>query len=62
MTRSMLVRLVILLLTVAMVSGCILVPVDDGGRRGGYYERDHGDHHGERHEGHERHEDHEDHH
>src|SRR6185369_17647295 len=29
MTRSMLVRLVILLLTVAMVSGCILVPVDD---------------------------------
>lgn len=50
MKKTFLARLAMLLLTTAMLSGCLLVPVDDGYRRGDSYDRDRGDHHGERHE------------
>ena len=50
MNTSRLVRLAILLLTILTLSGCILVPVDDGYHRGGSYERDRREHEGERYE------------
>lgn len=50
MNRSRLVRLAVWLLAISVLSSCILVPVDDGYRRGGSYERDRGDHRGEHYE------------
>lgn len=41
MKKSDLVKLVILLLAALTLSGCLLVPIDDGYSRGGYY-RGHG--------------------
>lgn len=49
MKKSLLVRLILLCLTSTALAGCILVPVDDGYRGGGYYERGHGGRHGGRH-------------
>lgn len=39
-----------LLLAMVMLSGCILVPVDDGHSRSGHHENRH-DSHGDRHDG-----------
>ena len=55
MKKSLLLRLTILVLTTSMMSGCILVPVDDGYRRGDHHERDRGDYHDDHHD---RHDDH----
>lgn len=52
METSYLYRLAILIMTMSMLSGCLLIPVDDGYRGGDYHERGHGGHRGE---GHERH-------
>ncbi len=48
MKKTFLVRVAILFLTISTVAGCILVPMDEGRRGGGYEGRDRGDHHGER--------------
>ncbi len=45
MKKSLVLRLALLALAVVMVSGCILVPVDDGFQRGGSHERPHRDYH-----------------
>ena len=51
MKKSLLLRQIVLLLTILTLSGCILVPVDDGhqhgGQRGGHHDEHydgHGDH------------------
>lgn len=52
MKKSLLVRMAIMFLAISTLSGCIWVPYDEGGRRGGgYQERDHEDHRGDRREG-----------
>ena len=50
MKKTFLLRVAFLLLTISTLSGCILAPLDDGRRGGGYQGRDHGDHHGEHHD------------
>jgi hypothetical protein len=50
MKKTLLVRLAILLLTITALSGCLLVPVDDGYRDGGSHPRDRGGHRGEIHD------------
>ena len=47
MKKTLLVGMAILLLTISALSGCILVPVDDGYRGGNSQGRGHGDHHGQ---------------
>lgn len=42
MKKSDLVKLAILFLAALTLSGCILVPIDDGYGRGGYYDRGRG--------------------
>lgn len=49
MKKSILARLALLLLATLMLSGCLLIPVDDGYRDGSYRGRDHGEHRGDRH-------------
>jgi hypothetical protein len=53
MEKTLLVGMVTLLLITSMLSGCILVPVDDGNRGENHHERDRGGQ--QRGEGHERH-------
>ena len=43
MRKSDLIKLAILFLAALTLSGCLLVPIDDGYRRGGYYDRGHYD-------------------
>lgn len=43
MKKSDSVKLAILFLAALTLSGCILVPIDDGYSRGGYYDRGRGD-------------------
>ena len=50
MKKTFLVRVAILFLTLSTLSGCILVPMDDGRRGGGYQGGDRGGHHGEHHD------------
>jgi hypothetical protein len=51
MKKSLLVGMAIMLLITSTLSGCILVPVDDGYRGENHHERDRG---GQRGEGHDR--------
>lgn len=52
MKTTFLARLAILLLITSALSGCLLVPLDEGGRGGGSHDRGHGgdrgDHRGDR--------------
>ena len=52
MNKSLLVRLAILLVTISTLSGCLLVPIDDGFRDGDSRPRDRGEHRGDRHDRH----------
>ncbi|MDU0458722.1 MAG: hypothetical protein RW306_08310 [Geobacteraceae bacterium] len=52
MNKSFLVRLAILLVAITTLSGCLLVPVDDGFRDGDSRHRDRGEHRGDRHDRH----------
>ena len=52
MKKSLLVKMAILLLTTSTLSGCLWRVEDDGYNRGGYQERNRGDHHGEHYEDH----------
>lgn len=55
MKKLHLIKLGFLLLTMSTLSACLLVPLDEGGRRGGgHHESDRGEHRGDRHEGGER--------
>lgn len=50
MKTTILVKLAFLLLAIATISGCILVPLNDGGHRGNNQERSRGEHRGEHHD------------
>jgi len=50
MQNAFIFRQLLLLVTILMLSGCILVPVDDGHSRSGHHENRH-DSHGDRHDG-----------
>jgi len=51
MNKSLLARLVILFLTTSALSACLLVPVEDGRRGGGYHDGGRGgDRYGDRHD------------
>lgn len=45
MKKLLVIRLALLALAAVMVSGCVLVPVDDGFQRGKHKERPHRDYH-----------------
>lgn len=45
MKKTLLFRQIVLLLTILTLSGCILVPVDDGYQHGGQRGGHQGDHH-----------------
>jgi hypothetical protein len=47
MKKTLLVKMAIMALTISALSGCLLVPVDDGYDRGDYHGRDRGGHHGD---------------
>ena len=49
MKKSLLLKLSLLILTFSMLTGCLLIPVDDGMDRGGSHDRSRGDRHGDRH-------------
>lgn len=54
MKKTLLVGIAIMLLIISTLSGCILVPVDDGYGRGGgggddHHRGDRGEHRGDRH-------------
>jgi len=52
MKKTLLLGIAVLLLITSTLSGCILVPVDDGHRRGGgedHHRGDRGEHRGDRH-------------
>lgn len=48
MKKTIFIRMGFLLLTISMLSGCILVPVDDGNYRGRSHGRGHSDNHEDR--------------
>jgi hypothetical protein len=45
MKKSLVVRMAILFLIISALSGCLWVPYDEGGRRGGGHEEHRGEHH-----------------
>ncbi|HIJ88621.1 MAG TPA: hypothetical protein HPP97_13240 [Desulfuromonadales bacterium] len=47
MEKILFIKLAFLLLATVTISGCILVPLDDGRQRGNYPERSHGEHRGD---------------
>jgi hypothetical protein len=49
MKTTLFIRLAILLLTFSTLSGCLLIPIDDGHRNGGSYDRGYDRHHGDNH-------------
>lgn len=51
MKKNLVAKLAVLILTIATLSGCILVPVDDGYQRGDRHDNGlhRGDKHGDRH-------------
>jgi hypothetical protein len=50
MEKTLVVRSVLLFLSLVLMSGCILVPVDDGYQSGGSHDGGRREHQGERHE------------
>lgn len=46
MKTKLLVKLAFLFLAISTISGCLLVPMDEGGYRGNNQERSRGGHHG----------------
>lgn len=50
MKKTLLVGMAILMLVASTLSGCLLVPVDDGYRGDNHRDRDRGVHRGERHD------------
>jgi len=50
MNKILSVRLAIMALTISVLSGCLLVPVDDGYDRGNSHGKDRGGHQGDHHD------------
>ena len=55
MKTTIVAKLAILLLATSTITGCLLVPLDDGGHHGNNQERSRGEHRSDHHENTDRH-------